>query len=142
MKHAARKTTSVLLSALLLGSSCLMGVSANTVNTDPVSVDTENSYYDSADKTYHVALTINETGSQDAMLDAILNERRLELALEGQRLFDLIRFGKLLEVMNGINSRDEGRLPQARPFVEEHKLMPIPQTALDKNPNLIQNMGY
>ena len=87
-------------------------------------------------------LTINETGSQDAMLDAILNERRLELALEGQRLFDLIRFGKLLEVMNGINSRDEGRLPQARPFVEEHKLMPIPQTALDKNPNLIQNMGY
>lgn len=87
-------------------------------------------------------LTINETGSQDAMLDAILNERRLELALEGQRLFDLIRFGKLLEVMNGINSRDEGRLPQSRPFVEAHKLMPIPQTALDKNPNLIQNMGY
>ena len=36
MKHAARKTTSVLLSALLLGSSCLMGVSANTVSTDPV----------------------------------------------------------------------------------------------------------
>ena len=65
-----------------------------------------------------------------------------ELALEGQRLFDLIRFGKLMEVMNDINSRDEGRLPQARPFVEAHRLMPIPQTALDQNANLQQNDGY
>lgn len=76
MKHAARKTTSVLLSTLLLGSSCLMGVSANTVSTDPVSVDTENSYYDSEDKTYHVALTINETAGGDVtveMSDAIIN---------------------------------------------------------------------
>lgn len=76
MKHAARKTTSMLLSTLLLGSSCLMGVSANTVNTDPVSVDMENSYYDSADKTYHVALTINETAGDDVtveMSDAIIN---------------------------------------------------------------------
>lgn len=34
MKHAARKTTSMLLSTLLLGSSCLMGVSADTVSPD------------------------------------------------------------------------------------------------------------
>ena len=87
-------------------------------------------------------LPASKTSSESAMLESILNERRLELALEGQRLFDLIRFGKLLEVMNGINSRDEGRLPQARPFVEEHRLMPIPQTALDKNANLVQNPGY
>lgn len=83
-----------------------------------------------------------KTGSQEAVLDAILNERRLELALEGQRLFDLIRFGKLLEVMNTIDLRDEGRIRQARPFVPEHRLMPIPQTALDKNANLVQNPGY
>ncbi len=87
-------------------------------------------------------LEASKTSSEDAMLNAILNERRLELALEGQRLFDLIRFGKLLEVMNTINLRDEGRIPQARPFVEDHRLMPIPQTALDKNANLIQNPGY
>ena len=84
----------------------------------------------------------SKTSSEEAMLNSILNERRLELALEGQRLFDLVRFGKLLEVMNGINSRDEGRLPQSRPFVEDHRLMPIPQTALDKNSNLVQNPGY
>ena len=87
-------------------------------------------------------LPASKTSSQDAMLDAILHERRLELALEGQRLFDLIRFGKLMEIMNDINSRDEGRLPQARPFVPDHRLMPIPQTALDKNSNLHQNDGY
>ncbi len=88
------------------------------------------------------ALDLSKTGSEEAMLNSILNERRLELALEGQRLFDLIRFGKLLEVMNGIDLRDEGRLRQARPFVPEHRLMPIPQTALDKNANLVQNPGY
>lgn len=53
----------MLLSTLLLGSSCLMGVSADTVSPDPVSVDTENSYYESG--TYHVALTINETAGAD-----------------------------------------------------------------------------
>lgn len=88
------------------------------------------------------ALDIAKTGSEDAMLNSILNERRLELALEGQRLFDLIRFGKLMEIMNTIDSRDEGRIRQARPFVPEHRLMPIPQTALDKNANLVQNPGY
>ena len=87
-------------------------------------------------------LPTSQTGSQEQVLNAVLNERRLELALEGQRLFDLIRFGKLMEVMNDINSRDEGRLPQARPFVEAHRLMPIPQTALDQNANLQQNDGY
>lgn len=87
-------------------------------------------------------LAASKTSSEQAVLDAILNERRLELALEGQRLFDLIRFGKLMEVMNGINRRDENRLPQARPFVEDHRLMPIPQTALDQNDNLKQNPGY
>ncbi len=88
------------------------------------------------------ALDGSKTSSREAVLDAILNERRLELALEGQRLFDLIRFDKLLDVMNGIDMRDEGRIRQARPFVPEHRLMPIPQTALDKNANLVQNPGY
>lgn len=78
----------------------------------------------------------------ESLMDAILNERRLELAFEGSRFFDLIRFGKLLPVMNTLNSRDEGRVPQARPFVENHRLMPIPQTALDQNVNLQQNPGY
>lgn len=89
-----------------------------------------------------VKLSSLEGLTGDKLLEAILNERRLELAFEGSRFFDLIRFGKLLEVMNTLNSRDEGRLPQSRPFVENHRLMPIPQTALDQNVNLTQNPGY
>ena len=81
-------------------------------------------------------------GSAAEMKEAVLKERRLELAFEGQRLFDLIRNDKLQEVMNGINNRDSGRLPQARSFTEESELFPIPQTVLDINSNLEQNPGY
>ncbi len=42
--------------------------------------------------------------------DAVLNERRLELAFEGQRWFDLVRTGKVFDVLNTLNSRDPGRL--------------------------------
>lgn len=76
MKHAARKTTSVLLSALLLGSSCLMGVSADEINTDPVSVDMEKSGFSEADKRFNIYLTINETADADvsvSLSDAILD---------------------------------------------------------------------
>lgn len=80
--------------------------------------------------------------SRDEMIDAVLKERRLELAFEGHRLFDLIRNEKLQEVMNTINDRDEGRLSQVRPFTEESEKLPIPQTVLDANTNLEQNPGY
>lgn len=76
MKHAARKTTSVLLSALLLGSGCLMGVSANTVSTDPVSVDMEKSGFSETDGRFNIYLTINETAGNDvsvSLSDAILD---------------------------------------------------------------------
>ncbi|WP_462318468.1 RagB/SusD family nutrient uptake outer membrane protein [Marinilabilia sp.] len=88
------------------------------------------------------ALSSDATSSQDNMIDAVLNERRLELAFEGQRLFDLIRNGKFQEVMNSLNSRDSGRLPLARPYTENSELLPVPQTVLDENSNLVQNSGY
>lgn len=81
-------------------------------------------------------------GSQSEMINAVLKERRLELAFEGQRFFDLIRYGKLQEVMNGLNQRDSGRLPQVKSFDENSELLPIPQTILDNNSNLVQNPGY
>jgi len=80
--------------------------------------------------------------SKEQMTDAVLNERRLELAFEGHRLFDLIRNGKLQTVMNSINNRDSGRLPLVRPYTENSELLPIPQTVLDANTNLVQNPGY
>lgn len=82
------------------------------------------------------------TSSQESMLDAVLLERRLELAFEGQRWFDLIRNNKLQSVMNTLNQRDPGRLTQARAFSAESELLPIPQPVLDENTNLKQNPGY
>ena len=87
-------------------------------------------------------LSAASTSSKESLLEAILLERRLELAFEGQRWFDLIRFDKLESVMNTVNQRDVGRLPQARAFTEDSKLLPIPQPVLDENTNLVQNPGY
>ena len=43
------------------------------------------------------------------MITALLNERRLELAFEGQRWFDLVRLDKVEEVMNAVYAKDSGR---------------------------------
>jgi hypothetical protein len=80
--------------------------------------------------------------SNGKMIDAVLHERRLELALEGHRWYDLVRYEKVVEVMNSLNARDPGRLKLARPFGEYSYLIPIPQAELDKNSNLQQNPGY
>jgi starch-binding outer membrane protein, SusD/RagB family len=81
------------------------------------------------------------TSSKSNMEDAVLNERRLELAFEGQRWFDLVRSGKVFNVLNTLNSRDVGRLPMD-PVTEYTVLMPIPQLQIDINPKLEQNPGY
>jgi len=64
---------------------------------------------------------------QANLLDAVLNERRLELAFEGHRFFDLRRMGKAQQKLE----IDASRL-----------VLPIPQAELDVNPNLQQNAGY
>ncbi len=66
-------------------------------------------------------------------LDDIYLERRWELAWEGWGRQDMIRFGTFLNAIPGWRS---AALPEYR------LLWPIPQTALDANPNLTQNPGY
>lgn len=72
--------------------------------------------------------------SQAAFRDAILLERRLELAFEGHRWFDLVRTGKLVEAIKAQNPTIQ--------VTQDHLLLPIPQTERDVNPNLTQNPGY
>ncbi len=88
------------------------------------------------------ALPVSAKASKETMLNAILKERRLELAFEGHRWFDLVRFGKVEEVMNSLASRDIGRLPLRRVYSETSYIFPIPSTAIDLNSNLVQNPGY
>lgn len=67
----------------------------------------------------------------DARL-AIEKERRVELAFEGQRWFDLIRTGRYLAVMTSKGYATK----------EFHKLYPVPQREIDLNSSLTQNAGY
>ncbi|WP_160069984.1 RagB/SusD family nutrient uptake outer membrane protein [Sphingobacterium bovisgrunnientis] len=87
-------------------------------------------------------LTSADKANQESMLKALLKERRLELAFEGQRWFDLVRLNKVEEVMNTVFAKDSGRKPLVYPFNEFSYRLPIPQSKIDQNPNLIQNPGY
>ncbi|WP_300437459.1 RagB/SusD family nutrient uptake outer membrane protein [Christiangramia sp.] len=64
----------------------------------------------------------------------IWKERRLELAMEQDRMFDLRRQGRAAEVMQALGY----------PFVEgKHELYPIPQEQIDQSGGLLeQNPGY
>lgn len=81
-------------------------------------------------------------GSKDAMVDALLKERRLELALEGERWYDLVRLDKVEEVMNAVYAKDSGRKARVYAYDANSYILPIPQNAIDQNPNLEQNPGY
>jgi hypothetical protein len=78
-----------------------------------------------------VSLIFNYTGL--ALLNEILRQRRLELAFEGHRFYDLKR--------NGENIPRPGGLPVLQ-YTDIRILAPIPQGDLDANPNLVQNAGY
>lgn len=87
-------------------------------------------------------LTSAAASSKETIMRAYMKERRLELALEGQRWFDLVRLNKVEEVMNAVYSKDEGRPAQVYPFTSMSYILPIPQDVIDQNPNLVQNPGY
>jgi hypothetical protein len=88
------------------------------------------------------SLPASATANRDAILNAYLKERRLELAFEGQRWFDLVRLDKVEEVMNVVYARDEGRPAQVYPFNQWSYKLPVPQDIIDQNPSLVQNPGY
>jgi hypothetical protein len=71
------------------------------------------------------------TGS--SLYEEVLKQRRLELAFEGHRFFDLKRLG-----------RDIVKAPHYNPvaFTDVRILAPIPTREVDGNKNLLQNSGY
>jgi starch-binding outer membrane protein, SusD/RagB family len=84
-----------------------------------------------------------EADTEVEMALAIENERRLELAQEGQRWDDLKRYGRAVEVMNGLNEIDlRTGSKKVYNMTEQKLLLPIPQSERNRNPNLDQNIGY
>ena len=87
-------------------------------------------------------LTSAEKSNKENLFKAYVNERRLELACEGERWFDLVRLDLVEETMAAAQRNDPGRLPIAVPYTKNSYLLPIPQDVLDTNPNVVQNPGY
>ena len=87
-------------------------------------------------------LTNAEKGNKESLFRVYVNERRLELACEGERWYDLVRLDLVEETMAAAQRNDSGRLPIAVPYTRNSYLLPIPQDVLDTNPNVVQNPGY
>jgi len=76
------------------------------------------------------------TATGDDLIEEIIKERRIELAFEGHRLWDLMRL-----------KRDVVRTDCSAPiclisYPNERFILPIPAQEIDANPNMTQNDGY
>ncbi|MBK7937222.1 MAG: RagB/SusD family nutrient uptake outer membrane protein [Lewinellaceae bacterium] len=75
------------------------------------------------------ALPAITTSDQQVMRDAVRHERRVELGFELHRFFDLVRWGIAAQTLPGFEAG-------------KHEVFPLPQTEMDLNPALIQNLNY
>lgn len=91
--------------------------------------------------------------SKDQMRERIRNERRVELAFEDHRFFDVRRwkigeqtFGKPVTgmkiVSNGTSFAYQRFIVENRVFNEKNYRYPFPQSEMDKTTKLVQNPGY
>lgn len=80
-------------------------------------------------------------GSKDEMAGRIRRERAFELVGEGQRYWDLRRWG-LLESSVKDATDIFGDLMYTRSYQPRHELWPIPLVELERNRNLTQNPGW
>lgn len=72
--------------------------------------------------------------SQASMRDKVYKERRVEMAFEHDRIFDLKRTGRAATVLQALG----------KPYITpKHNLFPIPQRQIDLSGNrIVQNPGY
>lgn len=80
--------------------------------------------------------SVDSSLSQADMREAIIHERRMELAFEGHRWYDIIRLDDgdyAVEFLQSIGKTN---------ITKERLLLPIPQTEIDSNPLMTQNPGY
>lgn len=95
------------------------------------------------------------TESGQALFNRYVNERKIELAFEEHRWFDIRRLKIAPVVMNtpamkidirkNLTTGVKTYTPQVmyqRGFTDKNYLLPIPQAEIEKNANLLQNPGY
>lgn len=81
--------------------------------------------------------------TQDGLRQAIRHERRVELAMEGHRWFDLVRWGIAKETMDAYiaGETQEARAEFGTFQKGKHELLPIPSKEIDLS-GIEQNPGY
>jgi len=135
----------------------------NTVRTraaDPTGWVYKNSDYNAGTATYttqttpadnyKIGLYTAATFTPENAMKAVIFERRLELAMEGHRFFDLVRWGIAAPVINTYISREKGQRPlkkNANFIAGKNEYFPIPQGEIDNlnadgKERLKQNPGY
>lgn len=86
--------------------------------------------------------------TEDKIRELYRRERRVELAFEGSRLFDIRRWRIAEKVMNGVvegavNPKTKKAVNvETRTFSQKDYLWPIPAREIDGNPLMTQNPGY
>jgi len=91
------------------------------------------------------ALKIEDFSNTHSMRMALEKERRVELAYENHRWFDLIHTNRVLVVLNTHFMEEEyySQLPDGvPPMTESSIILPIPQKEIDVNQHITQNPGY
>jgi hypothetical protein len=92
--------------------------------------------------------------TQASMVDAILQEEQYELLGEGKRWFDIVRMGRVHQIMDPyMNARNATTTvvngvtiitPDTKGFIDAPNRIywPLSQSALNANKQLVQNPGY
>jgi hypothetical protein len=92
--------------------------------------------------------------TQATLRDLIRNERRIELAFEDQRYYDVrrwmiisdlpqyIRGCTITKLANGTFTYDPTIHVENKVFEKKHYFFPIPQTEVNRNPKMKQNPGW
>lgn len=94
---------------------------------------------------------MNSKYYKTGFMEELMDERSRELAAEGWRRLDLIRTGKMTEVISNLQIESEGKqyyyfAPQMEVIKNNYKpykmWFPIPKRERETNRNLTQNIGY
>jgi hypothetical protein len=89
-------------------------------------------------------LTAYTGSTQDDLRQKIYKERRVELAFEGERWFDLVRTGTAIPFLKSLGSPNDAYGVGRGNISTTNLLFPIPQSEMDNNSAMAgdQNPGY
>jgi len=96
---------------------------------------------------YKMSLYSTPWTNQTVARNAVRFERRLEFAQEGQRFFDLVRWGIADTYLNAYQKTEQtrgvGSVQNGAMFIKgKNEYFPIPEQEIILDPQLKQNPGY